>query len=177
MLNGAAGPVTLKTPVRLASIERITQAEIAHIDKLDELIRVAGRQDFPAPGHARRPVGEAVRGIVGTDDQTGAHVEHAPGHGRFCGLLAERLERAVCFAVDLLNALVCQCTDIRRLGDAGHSVIGIDGNAGDERVVLHAAGQQLSRRPNQPRHIAAGVDDRVPLAAFQRTEIAVTVAA
>ncbi len=111
------------------------------------------------------------------DDQARAHIQHPPRHGLLGGLLAQRLERPVGLAVDLLDALVGQRADRALLVDADDAEVGVDRDAGDKRVVVDRAGQRLGRGPHDPRHIAAGVDRRIPAPPCQRRKIRRAIAA
>ncbi len=84
-------------------------------------------------------------------------------------LLAERLQRAIAVAADVLNVRVSDGRNLRRLVDARHSELRVHRDGGDERVV---SGIDLARRhPGHAREVRRNVDHGVPVPPDQRREV------
>ena len=96
--------VALKTPKVFVSIVLTIQCrEVADVDELDGVLGLVRREDLAALRDANGPVREAVGAVVRPDDEAGAHVRDAAGHGGFGGRLAQRLEAAVRLLGHLLD--------------------------------------------------------------------------
>src|SRR5439155_12901927 len=145
------------------------------VNELDRLVARLGSEYLAAVGDSRQPVREAVRGVVRSDDQPGSDTEAAPAEDVGHHLLAERLQRAVRREGDLLDGRIVECSDRRPLVVARGS-LRIDGAARDEGVLLDRTAEELRRGADDARREARGVDDRVPLAALESREIAVSIA-
>ena len=151
--------------------------QVAHVDHLRARARIARRQHRAALRDPRRPVGEAVGGIVGPHDQARPHDQRAVAELVLDRLLAERLQRPVAGLGDLLDRRVLDGADRPVDLAAGAAVLVVHGDAGDERVVAARRSEQPRRVGDQTREVAAGVDHGIELAPRQRRQPAVAVAA
>ena len=73
-----------------------------------------------------RPIGEAIRWVVGTDDQAGAHDQCTVGQGLLHRLLTKHLERPIGFAGDFFHRFVFQPPQRRGLIYSDLAEIGVD---------------------------------------------------
>ena len=155
--------------------------EVAHVDELHGPLRRRGREHVSALRDPYGPVSEAAAGIVRAHDQTGADVRVAVRKELADDILGERLQAAVGVLLahrhPVLRGRVAEDDRRRALVEPRRQRFGIDGQARDEDVVVHGAGEQLGRRSNHAGHEAARVDHRVPASPFERREVAVAVAA
>ena len=78
---------------------------------------------------------------------------------------------------DLLGLGILELRERRALVEAGRLQVRVRRDARDEDVVADRVPQQLGGRADDARHVAGRVDDGVPLAALERREVAVAVAA
>jgi len=146
--------------------------EIANIDDLDGVTRVAGDRDLSAAIEAHRPVGETTRRIVGTDDEARTHDRRASRHRPLRRRLAERLEAPVVLVAlaHLLHARIRERRQRCILGAADGIRLPIAADARDVDVLLDATGEQLRGGRNRARVVSRIVEDRVPLAGPQGIE-------
>ena len=116
IVSGAAGPTALKRP--LAPRSAIATIQPARSRTSITCVRAPGspgRQHRAALRDPRRPVGEAVGGIVGPHDQARPHDQRTVAELVLGSLLAERLQRAVAGLGDLLDrARPRSCRPARR---------------------------------------------------------------
>ncbi len=125
----------------------------------------AGREHAASLGHASRPVGEAVRRIVRSDDQPRSDDERSLAERVHDDLLAGRLQRAV--VLDVLGVAVVELRDRCAL-DRRRALVGVGGDARDVDVAPDAALESLDRAANDAGQEGGDVEHRVPLAAVQR---------
>src|SRR5204862_1679798 len=69
--------------------------EIARVDELHRIARLAGREHFAAAIDAHRPVGEAIGLVAWTNDQPGANDQRFPGKPFLRFGFGQPLERTV----------------------------------------------------------------------------------
>ena len=95
-------------------------------------------------------------------------------------VFTERLERAVVpLAVvhdELVDGPVSDLAKSALLGVAA-ALLGIDGDAGDEHVMLDGICEELGRGTNDVRDVARRIDDCVPAPALEHGEVALAVSA
>src|SRR5919197_2120958 len=150
--------------------------EIAHVDELDRVESVAGREGLASALNPYRPIGEPVRRILRPDDEPGPDSGRPAGQRRFRGLFAQRLQRAIALRSHLLDRGILDRRQRRALIDAGLAHLRVDGNRGDEDVLSDVRREQLGGHTHQPWDIAGGVDHGVPPAALERIELPVPIA-
>ena len=146
--------------------------QVAHVDDLYGHVGLAGCQRFAATRDAHRPIRKTVGRVVRAYDQTGADVQCALYVQPRNRSLAQRLERPVRLAADLLDRFVGKRAYRVGLVGIGNFEIAVNGDAGYERVVLNAITQRLCRRAHDARHVPAGVDHGIPAAALERCQAA-----
>ena len=150
------------------------RAEVARVDELHRRRRIARREHVAAVREAPRPVREAVGRIERADDQPGADARAAVAVDLVEHGLARGLQRAV-VGLHVFARRILELRDRRRLGHR-LAEVAVHGDARHEDVALDRVAQQLDRLPEDPRHVAARVDDAVPASARERVERAVAVA-
>ena len=160
----------------LAELEQ-PGAEVAHVDELHLAALPPRREHLAAAGDPARPVGEAAGRVVRADDQAGADAGAAAGEDLGHDLLAERLEAAVAVTLEALVRGVVEADQRRLVLARGLAEVAVDRDARDEGVVPDAVGEQLGRLAHDARQVARGIDHDVPVAALERREVAVAVAA
>ena len=180
--------------VRAAGVERAEGArfrqpdhpfgEVAAVDDLHRIRTIARHQHFAALRNTVRPVGEAVGLVARPDDVARTHDRHAFAELLVRFGLAQCLERAVqVFDIGtqrLLRLGHRVLALVRRergiLVDAGLAAVGIDRNRGNEEVMPDVALQHLAGIAHPDRQAGGIVDAHVPLAAFQRLQVAIAIA-
>ena len=144
-------------------------------DDLYRVLRRAWREHLAPARGAHRPVGEAIRAIERSDDVAGPHDRDASLERVTRVLLAERLHRPVGRVADLLGLRVGQRAGGRAFV-VGPGEARIDRDARDEQAETDVRCEQLRRHLHVFRNVTRVVDDHVPAAAAQRTEISLAVA-
>jgi hypothetical protein len=163
--------------------------EIAHVDELHVALRPSRNEHVAARRDAVGPVGEAIRRIVGPDDEPGTHDQRAARQRAIRFLFACDLESTVqrpepldvrgILAIERLTlaALVVGQRERRAvLGDPDRLERRACRHARYERVMVHRAGEGTSGRGDVAREEARGVDHRVPAPPGKSVEAAAPVA-
>ena len=110
--------------------------QVAHVDKLYRIARRSRCGYFASLSDAIRPVGKAVGGVMRANDETGPYVENATGHSLFSGSFTQRFQGTIGFIGDLFHCFVGQSSKRGRFIHSGLAKVGVDGNTGDEGVVI-----------------------------------------
>src|SRR5690606_28469710 len=158
-------------------------AEVADVDELHRVRRLPRDEDLTTPMDPGGPVGEAVGRIPGPDDQAGADDGGPTGEPALRLGLREGFERSV-------EAAAAPVEGFERLrvgiapgvgGEGGAlrypraRVAGVDGDRGDEDVMLCAIPQDRRGVPDPDRERGGIVDHYVPLPASQGVEVSIPV--
>ena len=95
-------------------------------------------------------------------------------------VFAERLERAVVPPAvvhdELVDGPVSDLADGALLGVAA-ALLGVDGDAGDEHVMLDGVCEELGRGANDVRDVTRRIEDCVPAPALEHGEVALAISA
>ncbi len=173
---GGHGPRGVEHPgQRRTGAEQEEGGEVASVDRLERACHRGRHDDLAAFGRTVRPPREPPCVVVGPDHVPGSHDRRTLAEDFCHPLLAERLQRPVRAAADLLGRLVLERSEraglVHRRSEAG-----VDGDRRDVDVARDAVAQVRGGVADQPRHVARDVDARVPVATVERRETTVPIA-
>jgi len=170
----------LKVPAAaLGEVEQPAR-QIAGVHELDLALGRRRCEHLAAARHPVRPVGEPAGGIACSDEEARADVRVPARKDIGDDVFAEPLERAVIPPVivvhELVDGPVSDLANGALLGVAA-ALLGVDGDAGDEHVMLDGVSEELGRGANDVRDVARRIDDCVPAPALEHGEIALAISA
>ncbi len=149
--------------------------EVANVDELSQALGPARREDVAAARHARRPVGKAIRRIIGTDDQSRTDDRGADRVNLIDDFLARDLQRAVSPAGHRLRRFLQGREHLAVLVFPSPPIL-VHRHRRDEEITADLVLQEFGGSAHLPGQPAVDVDRRVEDPIFQPSDLGRPVA-